>query len=262
MSSHAMLNLAKGRKPMDLQKNGAFIAKSRKEKNITQKQLGEQLGVSDKTVSKWERGNSFPDVELLLPLCKELDLTVNELLVGERIEVEEYKQRAEANMVELIHDNHVEKRRTVRKFASACIWLCAVIIFGIVLLTMADMTGMKIMYYVDGPSFIAMVVITILILASTKKCGLFFKSFSLVFDDLAEEERINQSIESVDLTQKIFLLCGIFLSLFGVIAVLSGNYSNVTKLLLNLSVALPSTLYGIAGAILLEILKSRLNDLH
>ena len=70
---------------MDQIKTGKFIADERKKKGYTQRQLAEQLGISDKTISKWERGNGFPEISLLLPLCNELDLSVNELLTGERI---------------------------------------------------------------------------------------------------------------------------------------------------------------------------------
>ena len=58
---------------------GRFLAQERKRKGYTQKQLSEKLGISDKTISKWECGNGFPEVSLLLPLCGELDITVNEL---------------------------------------------------------------------------------------------------------------------------------------------------------------------------------------
>ena len=67
---------------MDQIKTGKFIADERKKKGYTQRQLAEQLGISDKTISKWERGNGFPEISLLLPLCNELDLSVNELLTG------------------------------------------------------------------------------------------------------------------------------------------------------------------------------------
>ena len=64
---------------------GKFIAEERKKKGYTQRHLSEKLGISDKTVSKWERGNGFPEVSLLLPLCEELDISVNELLSGKRV---------------------------------------------------------------------------------------------------------------------------------------------------------------------------------
>ena len=62
---------------------GKFIAQKRKEKNLTQEQLAEKLGVSNKTVSKWECGNCMPDYGIVKPLCQELDITVSELMDGE-----------------------------------------------------------------------------------------------------------------------------------------------------------------------------------
>ena len=75
---------------MNLQKNGNFIAEMRKIQNLTQKQLAEQIGVSDKTVSKWECGKGFPDVDIMLPLCQCLKININELISGESILPEEY----------------------------------------------------------------------------------------------------------------------------------------------------------------------------
>ena len=83
---------------------GKFIAQERKRKGYTQKQLSEKLGISDKTISKWETGNGFPEVSLLLPLCSELDITVNELLSGERVSEEDYRRKAEENMVNLVKE--------------------------------------------------------------------------------------------------------------------------------------------------------------
>ncbi len=80
------------------------------EKGYTQKQLSEKLGISDKTISKWERGNGFPEVSLLLPLCDELEITVNELLSGERVSEEEYLKKAEENMVNLVRETQESKK--------------------------------------------------------------------------------------------------------------------------------------------------------
>ncbi len=98
---------------MDQMLTGAFIAAERKRKGYTQKQLAEKLGISDKTVSKWERGNGFPDVSLLLPLCGELDITVNELLCGERVSEEDYCRKAEENMVNLVREARESKKKIV-----------------------------------------------------------------------------------------------------------------------------------------------------
>lgn len=71
---------------IDMEKFGSFLMTLRKEKNLTQKELGERLFVSDKTVSKWERGQSIPNVSLLIPIADLLGVTVTELLKGERIQ--------------------------------------------------------------------------------------------------------------------------------------------------------------------------------
>ena len=98
---------------MDQIKIGRFIAEERKRKGYTQKQLSEKLGISDKTISKWERGNGFPEVSLLLPLCNELDITVNELLSGERVSEEDYRRKAEENMVNLVKEAQESRKKII-----------------------------------------------------------------------------------------------------------------------------------------------------
>lgn len=98
---------------MDQIKTGGFIAKERKSKGYTQRQLADILGISDKTISKWECGNGFPDVSLLLPLCKELGISVNELLTGERVSKDEYHKKAEENMVNLVKEAQESKKKII-----------------------------------------------------------------------------------------------------------------------------------------------------
>lgn len=87
---------------MDLAKIGAFIKERRKAKGLTQVQLAMEIGVSEKTISKWECGNGFPDATLMLPLCKALGISANELLSGRKLtDDKEYKQVAESNLVNL-----------------------------------------------------------------------------------------------------------------------------------------------------------------
>ena len=92
---------------------GRFIAEERKKKGYTQKQLAEKLNISDKTISKWECGNGFPEVSLLLPLCGELGITVNDLLSGELVSREDYQKKAEDNMVEMIKEREANKKQFV-----------------------------------------------------------------------------------------------------------------------------------------------------
>lgn len=96
---------------MDQVKIGKFISDERKAKGYTQKQLSELLEISDKTISKWECGNGFPEASLLLPLCNELEITVNELLTGERISQQNYKKKAEENMVNMIREKEENKQK-------------------------------------------------------------------------------------------------------------------------------------------------------
>lgn len=86
---------------MDQVKIGRFVAECRKGKGLTQAKLAEALGITDRAVSKWETGKSMPDASLMLPLCDILGISVNELLSGEHIEMENYSKIAEENLVEL-----------------------------------------------------------------------------------------------------------------------------------------------------------------
>lgn len=95
---------------MDQIKTGKLIQTLRKEQGLTQKELAQAVGVSDKAISKWENGNGFPDVSNMLDLCRNLHISVNELLAGERIATEEYSLKAEENIVELLETNKKTER--------------------------------------------------------------------------------------------------------------------------------------------------------
>ena len=86
---------------MNQEKIGKFIASCRKENGYTQAALAEKLGITDRAVSKWETGKSLPDASIMIELCKLLNINVNELLAGEHIVMDNYREMAEANMLEL-----------------------------------------------------------------------------------------------------------------------------------------------------------------
>lgn len=96
---------------MDQEKTGKFIAELRKEKAMTQKELAQQLGVSDKTVSKWETGRGLPEISIMQSLCQKLDVSINELLSGNRLDTEAYREKAEENLTALM------KRRNYKAVA-------------------------------------------------------------------------------------------------------------------------------------------------
>ena len=107
-------------------KIGKFISETRKSKNLTQRQLAELLSISDKTVSKWECGKGLPEVSLMLPLCNILNITVNDLLSGERVSVLDYQNKAEENMMDLMKENEENKKRMALSIICGVITIIAV----------------------------------------------------------------------------------------------------------------------------------------
>ena len=90
---------------MDMVKMGSFLAELRKERNLTQAELGEKLGVTNKTISRWETGNYMPSVEMLEELSTMYGMTINELLSGKKLSTEEYKEMAETNIKETLKES-------------------------------------------------------------------------------------------------------------------------------------------------------------
>lgn len=111
---------------MDQSKTGKFIAQERRAQNLTQRQLADKLAISDKTVSKWECGKGLPEVSLMLPLCEILQITVNDLLSGEKVAEGDYQKKAEENMMDLIRENAENKERMTLSIICGVITIIAV----------------------------------------------------------------------------------------------------------------------------------------
>ena len=124
---------------MDLAVIGKFIKERRKSKNLTQAELAQKLFVSEKTISKWECGNGFPDTTLMLPLCKELGISANELLSGKLLEENEYKDRAEQNLVTLQAIN--QKNTKLLLTSEIVVGLLAVVVLlgGVLVAALVDL---------------------------------------------------------------------------------------------------------------------------
>ena len=110
---------------MDKEKIGKFIAKCRKQRKMTQAELGEKLGVTEKSISNWENGRNMPDLSLFKPLCNELNITINELLSGEKIGMDKYQEKFEENIVNTI-DYSTKRINKYSKFISL-----SLIVFGL-----------------------------------------------------------------------------------------------------------------------------------
>ena len=113
---------------MDQLKIGRFIAECRKQKDLTQMQLAEKLGITDKAISKWERGIAMPDTSIMLELCDILDISVNELLSGEKINMENNNQKNE----QLLLDMAKELERKNKTIWNAMWTIMVVSIIGLI----------------------------------------------------------------------------------------------------------------------------------
>ncbi len=95
-------------------KIGKFIAQRRKQCNLTQAQLADRLGITDRAVSKWETGKSLPDSSIMLDLCKTLNITVNDLLCGEVVSMEKQNAEMENRLLELLKDKEQADKQLLR----------------------------------------------------------------------------------------------------------------------------------------------------
>ncbi len=121
---------------MDQIKIGNFISFLRKEQNLTQRELAERLGVTDRAVSKWENGRGLPDLSLLVPLCEALGISVNELLCGERIEREDLPEKAQDIVLDALTDSQKRVRHTKWRLlallaAFVLVFVCLAAMFGV-----------------------------------------------------------------------------------------------------------------------------------
>lgn len=123
-----------GGRNMDQIKVGKFISTNRKLKHMTQRELADILSISDKTISKWETGNGLPEVSLMLPLCEALDISVNELLSGEKLSIINYQEKAEDNMLSLLKENEANRKRLFQTIVS----IVTTIIASVSLIMMAS----------------------------------------------------------------------------------------------------------------------------
>ncbi len=118
---------------MNQEKIGKFIAKCRKDKNMTQGELAEKLGVTDKSIGNWENGRNMPDLALFKPLCDELDITINDLMSGEKISKDKYQAKFEENIVNTIDYSN----KKVNKYSHTISLL--LVIFGLFIVISAIM---------------------------------------------------------------------------------------------------------------------------
>jgi transcriptional regulator with XRE-family HTH domain len=250
---------------LDLIKTGSFISEMRKDKGLTQKELADQVGVSDKTVSRWETGKGLPDTSIMPELCKVLDINVNELLSGERLNAEAYSGKAEEMMVSLVKD--VQENRNDKKSAVLGLVLgLALLIIG--LAGIVTVNGSRVVYFLDIPSVVFVLAIQLIVLGAGGQMKSFLGAFKLFFgkkkeivDDVAV---LAAECEfAVKYAQKGAILGGILSSIMGFVAVLAIVWSESPDTIgPNMAVAVLSLFYGVLFVLILMPIQGRLHKMQ
>lgn len=215
-------------------KIGSFIQLSRKEKELTQKDLAEQIGVSDKTISKWENGNSVPDTAILNSLCEALDISVNELLSGEKLPVENYSMKAEENMMNLLKQNEDNRKSSLGQLIVGGILgiLTLVLLFSSMSGTRPDMLAV----FLDMPSLLGVVLI----------CS------SIVLLSGARGKK-----EVFQIVQKAVIPAGVFISMIAIVVIMR-MLEDPATIGPNLAVAVLSIFYSVLIYLVLIPVNKRL----
>jgi len=242
---------------LEQEKIGKYIAEKRKGIGLTQKELAERVGLTDKAVSKWERGKSIPDHDVIARLCEVLNISVNEFLSGEDIVSENYSEKAEENMISLIKD----KKNTRYEFLISMIILICGIVF--VILDMYSMSNMinddsVLVHFVDLPSLLFVTGVTAVLLVVTGMGMDFIHAFASVFR-INKKHIWNVKIDafvrelmSLKLAAVTNILAGIIHFVSGII-ILFPNFDNAPdiKLWSILSINLLSVWYALVLDIIL-----------
>lgn len=246
---------------MDQIKIGMFIADLRKERGMTQKQLAENVGVSDKTISKWECGNGLPEMSSIPVLCEALGINMNELLSGERLAEEAYSRKAEENMMTLMQETEKHKKNSKRSGITLIVCLLGVV--ATLIFAMSFGIGYStLMNFFDFTSLIMLLLPTFFVLAAAGLLKSFFAAFFLFGKKGAHctEQQKSERKLALRLGAVSFLAVGIIETL-GTIIYLMGSYMGTLSTEIfsaNVAVASLSLLYGLTLYILLLPIRYKL----
>ena len=155
---------------MDQIKIGKFIAECRKKNNLTQMQLAEKLNITDRAISKWENGKGMPDSSFMLDLCSELKISVNELLSGEVLGVNNYNEKLEQNLIDIVKQKEESDKRILTM--EIAMGVASIIIFLILVMT-ASLIEMQdwVRLLIIIPSTIFIFIVCLLLLRIEQTAG-------------------------------------------------------------------------------------------
>lgn len=247
-------------------KTGLFISDMRKAKNLTQKQLADMIGVSDKAISRWETGRGMPDTSIMAELCNALDINVNELLSGQRLSEDDYNGKAEAIMVDLIKEKELEKRHSKGDLVGLIIGVVLLLLF---IWSLSIISGglNSIGHYIDIPSFVAVIAIQLIVISAAGQFGTFIQAFKLIFvrkkyDNEQIPTLASDSIKTLSLAIKATIIGGIISSIAGCIIVLTVIFDEPSLIGPNLAVAFLTVFYALIFSLILLIIQGRLQKLE
>lgn len=265
-ATFAMVRASKGGTTLNQEKIGKFLSELRKEQGMTQQQLADTIGVSNKTISKWECGKGIPELSSILPLCQTLGINVNELLSGERLPEDGYSEKAEENMMNLIQETEINKRKSNNSISIIFVTVIAVFL-GFCYSVITCMGVGKSLFFFDVPTMLVMAVVTILFLLGSKSADSFVQAFQIVTGHKkdATDTELHRAKSAVALVSNTLLAIGLFESIIGFIAIGLANLEaplSPQSLSASIAVALLGILYGLIGFLLLLPIRSRLDAMH
>ena len=235
---------------MDQEKIGVFISTLRKEQGMTQQQLADAIGVSNKTISKWECGKGMPELALIVPLCHILQISINEFLSGEHLLENGYTEKAEVNMMNLLQETENSKKKSRSSLLAQ---------------KLNKGSSMN-MLFMDMPTLLSMFLVTALFLLGTNLGLPFFDSFRIIFGKKKSVsiKQLFQAKSAIKLAKITFLGMGFLESCISFMAIQPMGEGTLlfTGLSISISIALNGILYGLIGFLLLLPIQVRLEIMY
>ncbi len=206
---------------MNQEKIGRFIAESRNQVRLTQKELAEKIGISDKTISKWECGKSMPDISYLDTLCHSIEISMNELISGERLSETNYSVKAEENIMFLMKENEKTKKVSVTKNVAG-VFIAFFALFLVLSYTQDSWTNLLLNYF----DFFTLLLIALLSISGVLLSGR--KTYS----------------EILEVLQKISIPNGVLIAFISIVITLS-RIDNLSSIGPNLAICILSIIYAV-----------------
>lgn len=221
---------------MDQKRTGRLIAESRNLIGLTQRELAEKIGISDKTISKWECGKSMPDISYLDALCRSLNLSINEIISGERLSETNYSVKAEENIMSLMKENEKAKKKSTLRS------IVGILITFLGLFLMLNFTPLGLpntfLYFIDPVTFLCIALFSVAgVLLSGRK----------TYSDILE------------VLQKIAIPNGILITFISIIIILR-QLNDMNTLGPNIAVCMITILYSVLEYLIVFFLRQHFLD--